>query len=56
MKVKEVIEKLKKLDENLDVYVPNNDGEHEYYLAHSVRKRKLTVLDNTEDYIVIDFE
>jgi hypothetical protein len=56
MTVTELIEKLKTFDGNKDVYVPNNDGEYEYYIAHSVRQKKLTVLDESEDCIVIDFE
>ena len=56
MKVKELIEKLKILDPEKDVYIPNNDGECEYYIAHSVLNKTLTVLDEDDDVVVIDFE
>lgn len=56
MKVKELIEKLKTLDPEKDVYVPHNDGEHEYYIVHSVLDKTLTGLDDDNNVVVIDFE
>jgi len=56
MKVKELIEKLKTIDPEKDIYIPHNDGEHEYYIAHSVLGKTLAVLDEDEDVVVIDFE
>ena len=56
MKVKELIQKLKSVNPDKDVYIPNNDGEHEYYIAHTVVDKTLTVLDEDEDVVVIDFE
>ena len=56
MKVKELSEKLKFLDPEKDVYIPHNDGESEYYIVHSVLYKTLTVLDEDDDVVVIDFE
>ena len=59
MKVKELIEKLKELDQEKDIYIPNSEKCYkypEYYIAHSVLEKTLTVLDEDDDVVVIDFE
>lgn len=57
MKVKKLIETLKGLDENTNVYIPNNTVKKEYYLASSVVKSSLkNHLGVKEDFIIIDVE
>ena len=56
MKVKELIEKLKDANPESDVYIPHDDGEHEYYIVNSVYDKILIVLDDNENVVVIDFE
>ncbi len=57
MKVKKLIETLKDLDENTDVYIPSNTQKKEYYLANSVIKSSLkNHLGIEEDFIIIDVE
>lgn len=56
MKVKELISALKKADQEKDVYLPVNLVDYKYYIAHSVRETSLTVLDESEDCVIIDFE
>jgi len=56
MKVKELIEKLKEANPESDVYIPNYDGKHDYYIVNSVYDKILTVLDDNENVVIIDFE
>ena len=54
----EVIELIKKIGVEKDVYIPCDDGEFKYYLAHSVKAKKLDIinLEDNQDVIIIDFE
>ena len=53
MKVKELIEKLKKEDQEKDVYLPIDTDDYEYYIVHSVREKTLTVLDESLDCVIM---
>ena len=56
MKGRELIEKIKELGTEKDVYIPCDDGEHEYYIVHSVYDKDLIVLDEEKEVRIIDFE
>ena len=60
MKAKELIEKLNELDPEKNIYIPSNEyrgfAECEYYEALTVKNKTLTVLDESEECIVIEFE
>ncbi|MDD7888061.1 hypothetical protein [Flavivirga sp. 57AJ16] len=57
MKVKKLIETLKSLDGDIDVYIPNNTLGDKYCLAFSITKSSLKHhLGAQEDFIIIDVE
>lgn len=58
MTVKELIEKLKKENQDLHVYIPRPDDTFpEYKLAHKIEDRKLQNLDNDSiDYLCLIIE
>lgn len=60
MKVKELIEMLKKQDPEKDVMIQQGE-EFDYMIAYSVREKQIVDMTNNEDlpeqsYVVIDFE
>ena len=54
----EVIELIKKIGVEKDVYIPCDDGESQFYIAHSVKANKIDIinLEDNQDVIIIDFE
>lgn len=53
MKVKDIIKKLETLDGELDVFVPCNDGEFEYYIVNSVHLTDINYYDEEEKEVVV---
>ena len=56
MLVKDLIDKLNKLDPNKEVFIPHNEIQYEYYIVNSVKERTLSVLDEDLNCVIIDFE
>jgi len=49
MKVKDLIEELKKVDQELNVYVPARHGEYDYGFVNSADARLIYVMDDDEN-------
>lgn len=55
MTVKEVIEKLKKYPDDIQVFVPSATGEYEYGKTYSIHEVEITMQnDDVIDAVVID--
>jgi hypothetical protein len=49
MREKELIEQLKKVNQELPVYCASTTGEYEYGIAHSVNVTELNIFNEEED-------
>ncbi len=56
MTVGELIKELMGYNPEIEVYIPHDDGEHQYYIVNSTYQKRLTVLDDDTDCIIIDYE
>jgi len=54
----EVIKLIQEIGAEKEVYIPYNDGESDYYIAHSVKKNTIDIINDEkdQDVIIIDFE